>query len=79
MRSWLYETIFEHDTRPGLLFDVLLLIVIALSIVVVMLESVQGYQVSHGPKLRIAEWVLTGIFTVEYVTRLACHPRPAVY
>ncbi|MFT5733986.1 MAG: voltage-gated potassium channel [Planctomycetota bacterium] len=79
VRSWLYETIFEHDTRPGLLFDVLLLIVIALSIVVVMLESVQGYQVSHGPKLRIAEWVLTGIFTVEYVTRLACHPRPAVY
>ena len=78
-RRWLYETIFEHDTRAGALFDILLLVIILLSIVVVMLESVQGIQRGHGESLRIAEWILTGIFTVEYVTRLYCHPKPAMY
>ena len=79
IRRWLYETIFEHDTRAGALFDILLLVVIVLSIVFVMLESVQSYQTDHGDRLRFAEWVLTAIFTLEYVTRLYCHPRPAVY
>ncbi|WP_419191153.1 ion transporter [Saltatorellus ferox] len=79
MRKWLYETIFEHDTRPGLHFDVALLIVIVLSIVVVMLETVQSFHAQYGDELRVTEWVLTWIFTLEYVTRLACHPKPAVY
>ncbi len=78
-RRWLYETIFEHDTRAGALFDILLLVVIVLSIAVVMLESVLSIQAEHGDSLRLAEWILTGIFTLEYVTRLYCHPRPAVY
>lgn len=79
LRRWLYETIFEHDTKAGLRFDIGLLIVILLSILVVMLESVTSFQAEHGDSLRIAEWVLTGIFTAEYVVRLYCHPRPLVY
>lgn len=78
-RLWLYETIFEHDTRAGALFDLSLLVVIVLSIAVVMLESVRAIQLEHGALLRAAEWALTGIFTAEYLLRLYCHPRPAVY
>ena len=78
-RRWLYETIFEHDTRPGALFDIGLLIIIVLSIIVVMLETVTSFEARHGEALRITEWALTAFFTLEYVTRMYCHPRPKVY
>ena len=75
----LYETIFEHETRPGFVFDVVLLVVILASIGLVMIESVPRYSESHGSLLRTLEWTLTIAFTVEYLVRLYCHPRPAVY
>jgi voltage-gated potassium channel len=40
-RLRLYEIIFEADTIPGKLFDIAVLICILLSVLVVMLESVQ--------------------------------------
>lgn len=79
LRRWLYETIFEHDTVWGKVFDIALLAIIVLSIAVVMLETVASVAQRHGPALRALEWVLTALFTAEYLTRLACHPRPAVY
>lgn len=78
-RKWLYETIFEHDTGWGRLFDISLLIIIVLSIAVVMLESVTSFERQYGDALRWTEWILTGLFTLEYVTRLYCSPRPLVY
>jgi voltage-gated potassium channel len=40
--------IFGTDTRMGRLFDVILLYVILVSIVLVMLESVQSYNLAYG-------------------------------
>jgi voltage-gated potassium channel len=74
-----YEIIFEADTPAGKLFDVILLAVIVLSVFVVMLESVESIRDVHGQLLLIAEWVITVLFTVEYVMRLICAPRPARY
>lgn len=78
-RAWVFETIFEHDTKAGAVFDIGLLVAIILSIVVVMLESVDSYERVYGAELRALEWVLTILFTAEYLTRLVCHPRPRVY
>jgi voltage-gated potassium channel len=80
--SWRERTrvvIFEAETPAGKTFDVALLVVIVLSIVAVMLESVEGIRTLHGPALRVAEWVFTGLFTVEYVLRLACVGKPIRY
>lgn len=77
--SVLYETIFEHETRAGFVFDVGLLAVILASIALVMVESVASIADAHGPLLRALEWSLTVAFTLEYALRLYCHPRPAVY
>ncbi|MEZ6016200.1 MAG: ion transporter [Planctomycetota bacterium] len=78
-RRWLYETIFEHDTVAGKAFDVALLGLIVLSLVCVSLETVDSIRATHGRALWTAEYVLTAIFSVEYMARLVAHPRPRVY
>ena len=71
-RETLYEVIFGHHTRAGKTFDVVLLFAIALSVVAVMLESVSPIADAAGGWLRGLEWVMTVLFTVEYVLRLLC-------
>jgi voltage-gated potassium channel len=65
------EIIFGHDTFAGRLFDLILLTLILLSVLTVLLESVTSIRQNYGAALRIAEWTITGLFTVEYVARLA--------
>lgn len=79
LRLWVFEIIFENDTVPGRYFDFGLLVAILLSIGVVMAETVVSIESKYGAELRVTEWVLTGLFTAEYLTRLYCHPHPGVY
>jgi len=65
------EIIFGRGTFAGRLFDLVLLILILLSVVVVLLESVASIREKHGTSLRIGVWIFTGLFTVEYLARLA--------
>ncbi len=74
-----YEIIFEADTPAGKWFDIGLLAAILLSVLVVMLESVEGFRTRYGGALVAAEWFFTLLFTVEYVLRLICAPRPGRY
>lgn len=66
----IYEIIFESDTREGRLFDILLLSSIVLSVVIVLLESVQDIKLNWGNWLVGLEWFFTIIFTIEYLARL---------
>lgn len=80
--SWkhrLHEIIYEADTPAGKLFDVVLLIAILASIVFVMLESVESIQKKHGDLLNIAEWVITILFSIEYILRLISIKKPIKY
>ncbi len=74
-----YVIIFEHTSRAGLIFDLALLALILLSVLAVMLETVRGVQVRHRELLRVAEYVFTLLFTVEYVLRLMCVRSPRRY
>ncbi len=74
-----HEVIFESDTTAGKAFDVALILAILLSITVVMLESVESIQATHGAALRNAEWGFTALFTAEYVLRLMCVGHPCKY
>ncbi len=78
-RLKLYVVIFEADTTAGKAFDVGLIFVILASVAVVMAESIEDVRVGYGNLLAIAEWVFTGLFTVEYLLRLSCVGRPARY
>ncbi len=75
----LYEIIFEADTPTGKAFDVVLLIVILLSIILVMLESILSVHASYGRELRFMEWGITIIFTIEYMLRVFIIKKPVRY
>ena len=79
LRATLHEIIFEAETPAGKAFDVALLILIVLSVVAVMLESVASIQANYGQYLRIFEWVVTILFTIEYILRLYCVGNPLAY
>lgn len=75
----LHEIIYEADTPAGKLFDVALLILILISVLVVMLESVAHLQTAYGYYFNIIEWVITFLFTVEYILRVYTVKHPLKY
>lgn len=77
-RQW-YEVIFGHESDTGRWFDLMLLVVILASVLAVMLESVQSIKSPWGSELLVIEWIITLLFTVEFVARLACVNRPTKY
>ncbi len=77
LRAQLHEIIFEADTPAGKAFDVALLVLIILSVVAVMLESTSTVAARYGSWLRTFEWIVTIIFTIEYILRLYCVGSPA--
>ena len=78
-REVLYRVIFEADTPAGKAFDVALIVVILLSVVIVLLDSMGDVHDELGEAFYLAEWVFTLAFTAEYILRLACVKRPLRY
>lgn len=74
LRDRLYTVIFLHDTRAGKAFDVALLVAVLLSVLAVVLESVEAVRVGYGDALHAVEWVITWAFVVEYALRVYCAP-----
>ncbi|MCR4920984.1 MAG: ion transporter [Bacteroidaceae bacterium] len=79
LKQRLYIIIFQSDTRLGKIFDVTLLWAIVLSILVVVVESMQGVPPMAKTIFTVLEYVFTFFFTLEYVCRLYCSPRPREY
>jgi voltage-gated potassium channel len=78
-RQKMNEIIFETDTFWGKSFDIILLVVIILSILTVMLESVKIIDADYGFELKIIEWVFTIMFSLEYIARIIASPKPYKY
>ncbi len=78
-RLKLQEIIYEADTPAGKLFDVVLLITILASIILVMLESVNSIDKNFHDFLNISEWVITILFTIEYIARILTVRKPLNY
>jgi len=62
--------IFEANDPASRMFDLILLWAILISVIIVMLDSVQSLSGSLHEFLYIIEWVLTILFTIEYVLRI---------
>ncbi|MEL6845316.1 MAG: ion transporter, partial [Bacteroidota bacterium] len=79
LRFKVHEIIFEADTPAGKGFDVALLVLIVLSVVVVMLESVESIAHAFGTFFLYLEWIVTVLFTLEYVLRIYAIKKPWNY
>ncbi|HXV27803.1 MAG TPA: ion transporter [bacterium] len=75
----LHTVIFEAETPGGKAFDVGLLIAIVTSVLVVVIETVNGVHTKYGDFLWRVEWGFTALFTVEYILRLLCVADPKRY
>lgn len=78
-KTKLHEIIYEADTPAGKLFDVVLLITIIASILLVMLESVNSIDAKYHNFLNISEWIITILFTFEYIARIITVKKPFHY
>ena len=74
-----HEIIFEADTPRGKAFDVGLLITIAISVLIVMLQTVSAIDERYGVILNVTEWIITIGFSIEYALRIACVRQPLRY
>jgi len=79
LRERIYTIIFETDTPAGKAFDVALIFFVLLSVLLVMLDSVADFHQNWGSWLLIGEWLITVLFTIEYLLRLAVERHPGRY
>ncbi len=78
-RDAIWKVMFSDETRVGRMFDIILLWAIILSVLGVMLESVDHIRRDYGPLLEWIEWVFTILFTIEYFLRILSARRPLRY
>ncbi|MDW5289402.1 ion transporter [Formosa sp. PL04] len=78
-KTQLHEIIYEADTPAGKFFDIILLVVIIASIILVMLESVKAIDLKYHRILNISEWIITVLFTIEYIARVITVKKPFKY
>ncbi len=78
-RERLHEIIYEADTQAGKRFDVILLWLILFSIALVMLESVKELDAKYHTFFNVSEWVITILFTIEYIARIISVKEPSKY
>ena len=79
LRRKIHEVIFEADTKTGKLFDILLLIVILISVISVILESVDSINKKYHNIILACEWTITILFTIEYFLRIYSVNKPLKY
>lgn len=78
-RHKLHEILYEADTPKGKIFNIALFIVIITSIILVMLESIQEIDKKYHDFLNISEWIITILFTIEYIARIIAVKKPYNY
>ncbi|WP_338645181.1 ion transporter [Flavobacterium sp. KS-LB2] len=71
--------IYGTNTASGRLFDLVLLGVILVSVVIVMLETVKGFDIKYHQELIVLEWIITIFFTLEYILRIISIKKPLKY
>ena len=74
-----HEIIYEADSRAGKTFDLILIIAIIFSIILVMLESIKELDYHYHTFFNISEWVITILFTIEYILRIVTVKKPKSY
>lgn len=79
LKQKIYIIIYGSNTFAGRLFDLILLGVILLSVLLIMLESVEKLDSKYHQFILVSEWVITIFFTIEYFLRILSNRKPLSY
>ncbi len=79
LKQQLHQIIFGTETKAGRTFDLVLLWLILISILLVIIESVESLNLKYSAFFTYSEWILTIIFTIEYFLRIWISPKPFNY
>ena len=71
--------LYGTDTFLGRMFDLVLLGLILLSVILIMMETVEGINHKYHTQLIICEWIITVFFTIEYLLRIISIQKPVKY
>ena len=72
LKDQMYTLVFTNETVAGRRFDKCLIALILLSLVVVVLDSVEKIARNFHSLLFVLEWLFTIIFSLEYAVRIYC-------
>lgn len=78
-RRHVYVIVYGTDTVLGRLFDITLLAFIIVSVLLIMLESVESINDRFHTALSVMEWIITVFFTIEYALRIISNNKPLSY
>lgn len=78
-RQKVHIVIYGTNTMMGRLFDLVLLGLILLSVIMVMLETVDFIDDKYHQFLLVCEWIITIFFTIEYILRIISIKKPSEY
>lgn len=79
LKHHLYVIIFGTHTKGGRWFDISLIAAILVSLCVLIGDSVLASDSEISHLFLYAEYGFTVLFTVEYLCRLYCSPKPSAY
>lgn len=79
LKEKLYDIIFGSDSKTGKRFDIVLMVAIVVSILIVTCDSLVKGNLWMMRTFIGLEYVLTIFFTLEYIARLYCSPKPKAY
>ena len=71
--------LYGTNTILGRMFDLVLLGLILLSVLLIMLDTVEGISSKYHYQLWVCEWVITIFFTIEYILRIISIQKPIKY
>ncbi|KRB55764.1 ion transporter [Flavobacterium sp. Root186] len=71
--------LYGTNTILGRMFDLVLLGLILLSVLLIMLDTVEGISQKYHQQLIICEWIITIFFTIEYALRIISIQKPIKY
>ena len=71
-KEYLRSVIFDDETPAGRRFDIVLTIAIAVSLIILFVESIPVLPLWLKISLGALEALLTVVFTIEYLARLYC-------
>ena len=75
----LTELVQRHDTKAGRVFEWSIIILIVLSVLLLIVDSIPDLPKGLRLYLRSAEYIFLGIFALEYTLRVLTAPRKSGY